>query len=78
MRKTAYGRRSEHVACIRTLYYGWYDPKAKEYRLSRYPADAPVRPSIRFEKLAEVDAMIERKRARIMWWPPLPDERVRA
>lgn len=59
----------------RHLFYGWYDPNQKEYRVSRYPADAPCRPSISFENLSEVTDMLRRRRAEIMWWPPLPQER---
>jgi hypothetical protein len=57
---------------IRRQYYGWLDPRDNIYRVSLYPADAPVRPSVEFETLGEVLAMINRKRAQIMWWPPLP------
>lgn len=57
----------------RRLLYGWRVAD-KEYRLSLYPADAPVRPSIAFESIADVNAWCERKRADVMWWPPLPDD----
>lgn len=50
-------------------FYGWYDGS---FHISRLPADAPVRPSASFETLEEVNALIERKRAQIVWWPPLP------
>lgn len=57
---------------IRRLYYGWYDLKAQNFRLSAYPPDSPVRPSVTIETKADVMAIIEKKRADIYWWPPLP------
>jgi len=54
------------------MLYGWYDPKSRKFFVSRYPADAPVRPAMTFATQAEVTAMLIRKRADIMWWPPLP------
>lgn len=57
---------------IRRTYYGWFDPKRGEFRVSAYPADAPVRPSIALPSKADVMALIERKRAVILWWPELP------
>ena len=54
------------------LFYAWYDPKANAYRLSRMPPDAPVRPSVTFEKRSELLTMAHRKRAEVMWSPPLP------
>jgi hypothetical protein len=54
-------------------FYGWFDGEV--YRVSRLPADAPVRPSTSFESLEEVNALIERKRAQIVWWPPLPNQK---
>ncbi len=41
--------------------------------VSQLPPDAPVRPAVVYESLADVSEMISRKRAKIMWWPPLPD-----
>ncbi len=58
---------------IRQQFYGWFDAKARVFRLSRYPADAPVRPSTEFATKADLMALIERKKARVMWWPPLPE-----
>ena len=55
----------------RTL-FGWYDDKRKEFRLSAYPPDAPVRPSIPLASKEDVLAIAERKRANVLWWPPLP------
>jgi hypothetical protein len=52
-------------------FFGWFD--GESFRVSRLPADAPVRPSASFETLEEVNALIERKRAQILWWPPLPE-----
>lgn len=63
------------------VFYGSFDPtlivsehqeKAGGYRVSRVPPDATVRPSVMFEKLAEVTAMVQRKRAEILWFPKLP------
>ena len=54
--------------------YGWYIPKTRQFRVSRLPPDAPVRPSILMDNLSEVTALVERKRATILWWPPLPQE----
>lgn len=53
------------------LYYGWFDPTAKMFRLSLLPPDAPVRPSLPFPSKSEAMALAQRKRATIMWWPPL-------
>lgn len=52
--------------------YGWHDPR-KGYLVSRYPPDAPVRPALAFATPSEVIAMVERKRATLLWWPPLPE-----
>lgn len=57
---------------IRRRLYGWHDAKKNVFRVSWWPADAPVRPSIEIETKAEVDAMAKRKRADVFWWPPLP------
>ncbi len=57
----------------RRLYYGWYDAKAEEFRLSTYPADAPVRPSVAIASMEDVKAILQKRRAEIMWWPPLPE-----
>jgi hypothetical protein len=56
---------------IRRLYYGWMT-KDGTFRVSAYPPDSPVRPSVVIQTKAEVVAMIEKKRADIYWWPPLP------
>jgi hypothetical protein len=53
--------------------YGWLD-HAKGYLVSRYPPDAPVRPALVFETIGEVTAMVERRKAKILWWPPLPNK----
>jgi hypothetical protein len=58
---------------IRRKYFGWFDPASNVIRLSLYPADAPVRPSLAVPSKAEADAYAERKRATIIWWPPLPN-----
>jgi hypothetical protein len=62
------------VARQRPLLYGWYDGKRGCFMVSRLPADAPVRPAWALSSRAEVTALLERKRADIMWWPPLPGD----
>lgn len=58
---------------IERVYYGWYDTQKREFRISRLPSDAPVRPSLALQTKAEVMAIVEKQRgARIIWWPPLP------
>jgi hypothetical protein len=57
---------------IKPTYYGWYDPKVDEFRLSLYPADAPIRPSIALGSMDEVRDLAKRRRAKILWHPPLP------
>jgi hypothetical protein len=57
---------------IRRRYYGWFDTRDGVFRLSLYPSDAPVRPSLVLPSKAEADAYASRKRATITWWPPLP------
>ena len=59
---------------IRLQLYGWYIPTTRQFRLSRFPQDAPVRPSILFDTMAEVMEYRDRKKASILWWPPLPQE----
>lgn len=60
---------------IRRHYYGWFENGA--FRLSRFPADAPVRPSVVIDSADDVRALLCRRGVSIDWWPPLP-ERVRA
>ena len=62
---------------IHPIFYGWFDSRAKTFHVSRYPPDAPVRPSIELNTKAEVLALVDRKKGLIMWFPPLP-ERTRA
>lgn len=62
---------------IRREFFGWRDREGK-FHVSRYPADAPVRPSITFDTIEDVDALMVKKRARVHWWPPLPDAMNRA
>jgi hypothetical protein len=57
---------------IKRQFFAWFEPKRREYFLSLLPSDAPVRPSIRFEDRADLEEYVERKRGRLMWWPPLP------
>lgn len=58
----------------RRRYYGWFDPKKREFRLSLLPPDAPVRPSIALPSLTEVNEMARRRRAEVLWHPPLTEE----
>ena len=56
----------------RRLFYGWYDPRENEYRMSRMPPDSPVRPSIAFTKKSEMMELAKNRRAEIFWYPDLP------
>lgn len=56
----------------RPLLYGWFDPNKQTFLVSKYPPDAPVRPSIPFETMAAANEFIRRKRLKILWFPPLP------
>jgi hypothetical protein len=58
-------------AVSRRTFYAWFDPKKGEFRLSLFPADAPVRPSIAFREKADVLEYAQKKRGQLMWWPPL-------
>jgi hypothetical protein len=60
----------------RPQYYGWYEQKTKEYRMSRFPPDATARPSLKFQTLAELTAALEQRRAQIYWWPPLTENQL--
>jgi len=62
---------------IRRTFYAWFDPRKQEYRLSLYPADAPVRPSVAFETRDDLEEAVKRKRGRILWWPEPPMEQDR-
>lgn len=57
----------------RTL-YAWLDARSRgqAFRVSLFPPDAPVRPSLAVERKADVLDIAERKRAEVIWWPPLP------
>ena len=56
----------------RTLLYGRYDPKKREYLLSRLPPDAPVRPSVLIsEQKNDIVDYARRKHADVYWWPVL-------
>jgi hypothetical protein len=59
---------------IRKVYYGWFDARSNQFRISRLPPDAPVRPSVAYDSRSEVVAVIERKRAELLWIPPLTQE----
>lgn len=55
------------------LLYGWHDVVHDCLRLSSDPPDAPVRRSHEFAQLSDAKVFADRKRAKIMWWPKLPD-----
>jgi hypothetical protein len=57
---------------IRITYFGWLAPDG--FHLSLYPADAPVRPNLTLDSIEEVREFARRKRADVLWHPPLPDE----
>jgi hypothetical protein len=59
---------------IRRTYYGWYDPRRGVFLLSHLPPDAPVRPSVPYSSLAEIQQMALKKRAQVLWYPPLTRE----
>lgn len=40
------------------------------YLVSKYPPDAPVRPSAEFESLEEAERFAASKRSELMWFPP--------
>lgn len=56
---------------VRRTYYGWL--KNGRFYLSQLPADAPSRPSVSYETLDEIKALLMRKGVEILWHPPLPD-----
>lgn len=55
----------------RRLFYGWFDPNSQTFRLSSLPPDSPVRPSLQFATASEVTALADRRKADVMWSPPL-------
>lgn len=58
---------------VRRTLYGWFDTKDRVFRLSAYPSDAPVRPSLAFPTYDLVKAYLDqRRRTTVHWWPPLP------
>ena len=58
---------------IRRRYYGWM--KDGRFFLSQQPPDAPVRPSVSYDTIEEIKALLaSRRRIEIYWWPPLPDK----
>ena len=60
---------------IRRIFYAWHDPKKREFRLSLFPADAPVRPSLAFAEKDDLLEYAKKKRGQLMWWPPDVEER---
>jgi hypothetical protein len=57
---------------LQRQFFGWHDPK-RGFVVSRYPPDAPVRPSSSFETADEAITAVKRSyRAVILWIPPLP------
>jgi hypothetical protein len=59
---------------IKRVWYAWLE--RGKFRVSKYPADAPVRPSGVFDTKADVDALAIKKRATVHWDHPLPDHLV--
>jgi len=54
-------------------FYGWLDNGV--YCISRRPHDAPTRPVFaESERRLELEEFAAKKRGRILWWPPLPNE----
>ena len=68
-------RVDRQVRAKRTL-FGWHNARTGEFRLSNYPPDAPVRPSIALASKEDVLALAERRRAQVLWYPPLPADEV--
>lgn len=58
----------------RRQYYGWFDRTERVYRLTLYAPDAPVRPAVEYQNRSEVNAVLEKKRSDVYWWPPLPQD----
>lgn len=56
----------------RKTVFAWYDRAKRNFRISYFPPDAPVRPSAAYETKAEIEAIAARKHADIVWSPPLP------
>lgn len=54
------------------LYYGWFDPRAQTFRVSREPPDAILRPSVECATMDQVKDLLKRYRATILWSPALP------
>lgn len=49
------------------IFYGWFDVQRSCYRISRDPADAPVRGSIEFDTDVEAEAFVRSRRCAMMW-----------
>lgn len=62
----------------RRRFFGWYDTRREEYRLSDWPPDAPVRPSYGFENEEELARYLKRRRADVDWYPQLDIDRIKA
>lgn len=62
---------------LRRLYYGWFDPRTQTFRLSSLPPDSPVRASTEFLSCGDAMALATKKKAQIMWSPPLTREQER-
>lgn len=56
---------------IRRTFYGWFDFRHRNFRISKVPPDAPVRPSIGFPSKADAVEFAARKRGQVVWLPPL-------
>jgi hypothetical protein len=64
------------VSGLVKVFYGWFDARHGVFRVSRLPPDAPVRPSVEFADRAQVMNAMARKRAEILWIPPLTQEQM--
>lgn len=56
---------------IKRTFFGWFDSQEGVFRLSLIPPDGPIRPSLALETKEDVDEYARRKRARVLWYPPL-------
>ena len=56
---------------IKRTFYAWHDAPGGVYRISLIPPDGPIRPSLAMESVDDVKAYAQRKRAKLIWHPPL-------
>ena len=60
---------------IKRVFYAWFDEKENVFRLSFVAPDGPVRPSLALDSKADVDEYARRKRAKLLWYPPIHEVR---